>query len=75
MKLLLKVYWFIHTKIFDNRKEESWECPNCHWDSTNDDEMKNATISNYEGGFYDWSCDTHWICPRCKTKFDTWESN
>ena len=69
------IYWYIYTFIFDKREEKVYECPTCHWDSTNDDEMENATTSGFEGGFYDWSCTAHWACPRCGTKFDTWESN
>ena len=73
--MLKKLYWLIRTKLFDNRVEKHYECPLCHWDSTNDDEMENATISDYKGGFYDWEGTAHWVCPRCGTYFITDESN
>ena len=73
--MLKKLYWLIRTKLFDNRTEKSYECPLCHWDTVNDDEMKNATISDYKGSFYDWECTAHWVCPRCDTHFITDESN
>ncbi len=57
------------------REPEEWECPVCYWDSTNDDEMTNAVITDYRGDFYDWECTAHWTCPVCGHEFDTWESN
>lgn len=57
------------------REPEEWECPVCYWDSTNDDEMINAVISDYRGDVYDWECTAHWTCPVCGREFDTRESN
>ncbi|WP_313187358.1 hypothetical protein [Lacrimispora sp.] len=57
------------------RKTEEWKCPECYWDSTSDVEMINAVISDYRGGFYDWECTVHWICPVCGHEFETLESN
>ncbi len=57
------------------RKPEECECPVCYWDSTSDDGMTNAVISDYRGGFYDWECTAHWTCPVCGHEFDTRESN
>lgn len=52
------------------KREEDWECPMCNRDSTNDDEMINAVISDYRSDVYDWECTAHWICPVCRHEFD-----
>lgn len=55
------------------RKPEEWECPECYWDSTNDDGMTNAVISVYRGDVYERECTAHWTCPVCGHESDTWE--
>ncbi len=55
------------------RKPEEWECPECYWDSTNDDGMTNAVISVYRGDVYERECTVHWTCPVCGHESDTWE--
>lgn len=70
-----QLFYKIKTWLFDTRKPRDWECPNCHWDTTNDDEMENAVLINFQGGFYEWSATANWTCPICGYKFETYESN
>lgn len=72
----LKILFYkIKTLIFDNRKPEKWECPNCHWDSTTDDSMENATLTYNYFTFLDWQAKANWTCPICGYEFETEESN
>lgn len=69
------LFYKLKVMIFDHREPKEWECPNCHWDTTSDDDMSNAILSDYKGGFYEWSATANWTCPVCGYKFETWESN
>lgn len=75
--MLKKLYWFVATKLFDNRPAKNYECPLCHWDTTLDDCYDNGYTSVPRSvgvdGLVEW--EAYWKCPRCGTQFMTDESN
>jgi len=79
--VLRKIFYYITTRlklwVIYGRDipilegDADYKCPTCYWDSTNDDVLENAYLTDMSYGYEgNASWIEHFTCPVCGTKFD-----